>query len=82
VEIYVAESILDRITFIACYHYINATLIWRRDGRIELQPLSQSIRFQGGAGPSPDNPPLFDRIVVLLQELNLLGFFFREIVNQ
>ena len=32
---------------------------WRRDGRIELQPLSQSICFQDSAGPSPDNPPLF-----------------------
>ena len=35
---------------------------WRRDGRIELQPLSQSICFQDSAGPSPDNPPyLVDR---------------------
>lgn len=32
---------------------------WRRDGRIELQPLARSICFQDSAGPSPDNPPMF-----------------------
>ena len=31
---------------------------WKSKDRIELQPVSQSIRFQGGARPSPDHAPL------------------------
>ena len=39
--------------------------LWRRDGRIELQPLPQSIRFQGGARPSLDNPPMLLLVVIV-----------------
>lgn len=34
------------------------THVWQRDGRIELQPLAQSICFRDSAEPSSVNPLL------------------------